>query len=278
MVIILILFTTKKKLLALSAFFIMCVTIPLTLFHFEAKALYDENKLITKEPKYIAIIIDDFGNNSEGTEEMLAMDVPVTAAVMPSMPSSQKDAKDFHENNKGVMLHMPMESKNGKKSWLGPKAITNELSLEETAKNVIESLDELYYAVAINNHMGSKITENRELITEIVKIAKDRELIIVDSVTSNRSVFIEVAQEYGVRCYARDVFLDGTQNISLIEKQLVKTAEIANKKGYAIAIGHVGVEGGRATATAIKEVAPRLKELGYVFVTIDELDSILQLE
>ena len=36
------------------------------------------------QPK-LAIVIDDFGNNSAGTEEMLALPIPFTGAVMPQM-------------------------------------------------------------------------------------------------------------------------------------------------------------------------------------------------
>ena len=57
----------------------------------------------------------------------------------------------------------------------------------------------------------------------------------------------------------RDVFLDSTQSKEKIKDNLRKAIKIANEKGYSVAIGHIGAEGGKVTAEAIKEV---LNEVG----------------
>ena len=79
----------------------------------------------------------------------------------------------------------------------------------------------------------------------------------------------------GVTILKRDVFLDSTDDINVVKKQIMQTAEIAKQKGYAIGIGHVGPEGGNITVQAIKELAPVLEKQGIVFVTVSQLNEIV---
>ena len=64
--------------------------------------------------------------------------------------------------------------------------------------------------------------------------------------------------------------MDSTDNVAVVKKNLEKTAQIALKNGFALAIGHVGPEGGKITAQAIKEMAPEMEQKGIEFVTISE--------
>lgn len=79
----------------------------------------------------LAIIIDDFGYDGEGTEEILALDIPITVAIMPFSECTSEDAKKAAEAGKEVIVHMPMEAKSGKKSWVGEKGIFSDMSEEE---------------------------------------------------------------------------------------------------------------------------------------------------
>ena len=45
---------------------------------------------------FMAIIIDDFGYDGEGTEDILSVDIPLTAAVMPFSEYTAEDAKKGH--------------------------------------------------------------------------------------------------------------------------------------------------------------------------------------
>lgn len=56
-----------------------------------------------------------------------------------------------------------------------------------------------------------------------------------------------------------------------IEKQLDKLMDVALKNGYAIGIGHVGVEGGKITADAIKNKMPEMKKRGIEFVFLSQI-------
>ncbi|MDO4300708.1 MAG: divergent polysaccharide deacetylase family protein [Clostridia bacterium] len=217
-----------------------------------------------EKPK-VALVIDDFGNGSKGTEEMLKLPVKFTAAVMPYMPKSVEEMDRLAAMNKEVILHQPMEAHTGQRSWLGATPILENMSIDEVRQTFIKNADQLNKAVGFNNHMGSLITEDREKMTEILKIAKDRGWFYIDSVTSARSVAGDLAKELGVPSAKRDVFLDSTQDKNKIKENLRKTINIAKEKGKALAIGHVGAEGGVVTAEAISEI---LNEAG------DEVDFV----
>lgn len=220
-----------------------------------------------EKPK-VAIVIDDFGNNSAGTEEMIKLPIKFTAAIMPYMPKSTEEMEKLIENGKEVILHQPMEAHTGKRSWLGETPILENMTIDEVRETFIKNSNQLNKAVGFNNHMGSLITEDKEKMTEILKIAKEKGWFYIDSVTTAKSVAENTAKELGVPTAKRDVFLDSTQDKGEIKDNLRKTINIAKEKGSALAIGHVGAEGGKVTAEAISEIISELgDEVEFVFAS-----------
>ncbi|WP_042454210.1 divergent polysaccharide deacetylase family protein [Neobacillus dielmonensis] len=190
-----------------------------------------------------AIIIDDFGGGIGGVQDFLEGDVPITAAVMPFTENSKKHAEWAHKNNIEVMVHLPMEPKKGKRSWLGPKPITVDLTTKEVKQRVYEAIKSVPYAVGLNNHMGSKAVENERIVRAIVEIAKEKDFYIIDSGTSPKSKFPEVTEELGVPFLKRDVFLDDISSSTYVRSQMIRLAKTTEVKGIGIAIGHVGITG-----------------------------------
>lgn len=224
---------------------------------------------------YIALIIDDFGNNGDGTEAMMHLGIPITAAVMPFLPHSKSDAEKLHNADLEIIMHVPMEPVKGDPSWLGPKGITCNLSEKEIENCINEGLKQIKWAVGMNNHMGSKAMKDRRIVNIIFKIAQQNNLYFVDSKTCENSVAPNTAKDLNVTFFTRDVFLDNSKEKTKIEKQLIKLADIAEKKGYAIGIGHVGPAGGTVTAQAIKSMYPILEKKGIRFVSVSELNKVI---
>jgi polysaccharide deacetylase 2 family uncharacterized protein YibQ len=212
----------------------------------------DEDHQVKKE---LAIVIDDFGNNMKGTEEMLNLPVPITAAIMPFMPTSRDDAIKAHKKGHDVIIHMPLEPKRGKKSWLGPGAITTNLSDEEIRKRVVSAIETIPYAVGMNHHMGSKATEDERVMRIILEECKKHGLFYLDSKTSGKSVVKKLAEELQVPYLENNMFFDHIYSNQHIQKQATRLVDNLNKKDEYIAIGHVGISG-PAVVSVLKQYIP----------------------
>jgi uncharacterized protein len=226
--------------------------------------------LSQKEGK-LAIIIDDFGQSRDGVNEMMSINGHLTFAVMPFMEHSIQDAENAHEKGYEVIVHLPMEPNYGKPSWLGPSPIMAGMRNEEVKQIVRESFENIPYAVGANIHMGSKASSEESIVSSILDIIKDKSLYFVDSRTANHPIGKKLADEKGVLCYDRDIFLDGQKPLSYIKSQLIKAEGLALKKGYAVAIGHVGMEGGKVTAQAISEMLAEFESKNVKLVFVSEL-------
>lgn len=221
----------------------------------------------------LAILIDDFGYCGEGTAEMLDLPIPFTAAIMPFSPCTETDAAAVRQAGKEIFIHLPMESLTGKPEWVGEKGIFRSMSDAEIKERVAEAFSVLPDAAGVNNHMGSAIMEDGRSLGVVLDCLRERNVVFVDSMTTAKSLGSSLAAEKGVRFVARDVFLDSTDSVEVVQANLRKAAEIALAQGEALAIGHVGPEGGKITAQAIRALLPELESLGIVFVTAGELSG-----
>lgn len=257
-----------------------CIALILLLILVVGVVLYNQYEVQTlttmsQKKVYVALVIDDFGNDRRGVKEMLDLDIPITVAVMPFLPRSVEDAKNAHRKGFDVLLHMPMEPNIGKKEWLGKKAITSNLDNNRVEKIINEAFDEIKFAIGMNNHMGSKITQNERIMSCVFKVLKERNMFFLDSKTASKTISSKISAQTGVICLERDIFLDNNKTRRSIQKQMSKLATIAHKKGYAIGIGHVGPEGGKITAQVIKDMSKKLEMEGIEFIRLSQVRDII---
>lgn len=203
----------------------------------------------------LAIVIDDLGNNMRGTAEMMELPVTLTVAIMPFMPTTKEDAEIANKNGHEVIVHLPMEPKRGKRSWLGPGAITTDLSNEEIRKRVEDAIKEVPHAVGMNHHMGSRATENERVMRIVMEVCKKHGLFYLDSKTTGKSVVGKLANEIGVPYVENNIFFDDIYTTAHITKQADRLAEKLVKSERIIAIGHVGITGPKMVSV-LKEYIP----------------------
>lgn len=230
-------------------FFLCFLSFPLSISAQEA----DPSK--NQVRKELAIVIDDFGNNMKGTEEMLNLPVPITVAIMPFLSTSKEDAIRAHKKGHEVIVHLPLEPKKGKKSWLGPGAITTDLSDEEIRKRVKDAIESIPYAVGMNHHMGSKATEDKRVMRIILEECRNHSLYYLDSKTTSKSVIKDLAEELNVPYLENGLFFDHIYTSQYITKQASRLAKKLDTEQKFIAIGHVGVSG-PAVVSVLKEYIP----------------------
>ncbi|SHK01133.1 divergent polysaccharide deacetylase family protein [Desulforamulus aeronauticus] len=228
-------------------------------------------ELQEKHPPVLAIVIDDFGGaDIHGVAEFMNMNVPITVAVMPNLLHSIEHSNEAHQRGYEVILHQPMEPVKGKKSWLGPGAITYDMSDEQIKTTFVKNLESVPHASGFNNHTGSKITSSREKITFMLEVAKEKGLYVLDSITTPNSQVIPAAKALQIPWAKRDIFLDDIKSVEYITKQMKKGCQVAKKQGYAVVIGHVG-HGGEVTARAVKEAIPFIQQEGIKIVPLSEI-------
>ncbi len=224
------------------------------------------------EKAKLAIIIDDFGSGRDGVKEMMSINKHITFAVMPFLDHSEEDAQSAYDKGYEVIIHMSMEPNYGKRSWLGPRPILAGMNGDEVRKIARDAFDSIPFAAGANIHMGSKASSDEIIISALMDVIRERRLYFVDSRTASHPIAKKIAAEKNVQCYERDVFLDGQQPKSFIINRLREAGDVALKYGKAVAIGHVGIEGGKATAEAISEMLPDFESRGIELVFISELD------
>lgn len=233
------------------------------------KAPIDAGVKEVREQK-LAVIIDDLGNGMKGTEEIMSMPVKLTVAIMPFLPTTEVDARRAHEQGHDVLLHLPMEPKHGNPKWLGPGAILSNLTSEEVRNRVEAAIDNVPYAIGINNHMGSKITGDERVMSIILDICRERGLFFIDSRTNYRSVVPKLAEVKGMPEVHNEIFLDDLHTEQHISGQLRKVQEKLMQGGRCVTIGHVGTQGMK-TATVLKQFIPQFQKQGVTFVGISDL-------
>jgi len=183
----------------------------------------------------IAIVIDDIGYRATD-KQALTLNDKVTLSFLPQTPYGKSLADLANQQNKEVLIHIPMESSIGKN--LGPGAITSKMSKADITNSLALSYHEFPYAVGINNHMGSYLTTLYKPMAWTMEYLKSHQLLFLDSVTNAQSKGVSVAKEYGVPVMRRHVFLDNHQTYTYMQGQFNQLINKAKKEGIAIGIAH----------------------------------------
>ena len=217
---------------------------------------------VAVNPK-ISIIIDDVGMNIEGSEETLDLPAPVTVAILPYAEKAGYFAQEAKEKGHEIIIHTPMEAMSADVDLGGLSLLTTQ-SDEEFQAELEKIFASFEGYVGINNHMGSKLTQDSGAMTRLMAALKKRGLFFVDSKTIHTSVAAQTADSSGVPYASRDVFLDHEETPEFVHSALQKLERVASEQGSAIAIGHpkgVTLEGLRAWM-------PQAPARGFEFVPV----------
>jgi len=210
---------------------------------------------------YMSIIIDDLGQSSERDNRTLALPGPVTMAVMPDTPHATAFARQAHKAGKTVILHMPMDPATGPYAW------HPEVALTELARRLDAALAKVPYAAGINNHMGSRMTAQRQPMAWLMGELQQRHLFFVDSRTSAATVAAAEAQRIGLANVSRDVFLDDVRTTEAITAQLQEGVALARRQGSAVLIGHPYPQ----TLAVLEREMPGLRSQGIELITLQQM-------
>ena len=214
----------------------------------------------------IAIVLDDWGYHLESCQAIEAIAQPIAVAVMPGLAYSKAIAQCAHDHHKVVMLHLPLEPHQYLEHYPFNYTITTSMRQPRVERLLEKNLNDVPFVEGVNNHMGSKATEDRRLMSIIFARLKERKLFFLDSMVTNKSICRGLAREMHIRFTQRDVFLDNKNERSYIENQFAELAKLARRKGYAVAIGHDRP----LTLQIVKEQLEELQKEGFQIVSVEE--------
>lgn len=204
----------------------------------------------------VVIIIDDMGLTA-GSREVERLPGPLTLAYLPYAQGLPEQTARAKKRGHELMVHMPMQPMNGRIDG-GPTLLKVDQSEEKFLELLRYNLSQFDGYVGVNNHMGSRLTQNRTAMDRVMKELSRRGLYFIDSKTIGSSVASSAASDAGLAYAERDIFLDHEITMPFIRAALKKVEWTARHKGFAIAIGHPHDE----TIRALAEWLPTLKEKG----------------
>ncbi len=214
------------------------------------------------KPK-IVFVIDDIGEHDKFKYELARLGSKVTYAILPLRDFSlyfNAQAKRAHAD---VILHLPLETVHTDK-LPGQGLITGEMKDAEILSVLKRDLASVPRHVGVNNHMGSKGTSDRHLMTVILKELKREKLFFFDSHTTSRSVAPEICHAIGLPFLKCGIFLDNDNAIGAVKAKLEELRGIARSQGTAVAIGHYR----KNTLDVLAEEIPQLEKEGFEIISL----------
>jgi polysaccharide deacetylase 2 family uncharacterized protein YibQ len=218
----------------------------------------------------ISIIIDDMGKTLDVGRRALGLPGPVACAFLPYAPYTRELATAAHAGGKEVMLHLPMDSVDGRRLDAG--AVTLNMTQREFTAVLASSLAAVPYVQGVNNHMGSLLTRHPgHMLWLMQELQRHAPLFFVDSRTTVATVARQVAYESGIPNTERNVFLDNELDTRELDYQYDRLLRLARKHGSAVAIGHPHAQ----TLAMLERRLPGLHRQGVELVPVA---TVIQLQ
>ena len=230
------------------------------------EALSHSFTLLHRSPQ-LAIIIDDIGEDLKQTKKFLALGIPLTIAILPDRAHSHGSEELAHKQGYEVMLHLPMEPKKLFSHNPGERAIYTNMDEGTIAEIIKSDVKKFTYIKGVNNHMGSRVTEDEKTMRAVFKALKPTGLYFIDSQTSSGSKACSVARKMGILCGENVIFIDNEPEVNYSKNFIDRAITLVKKEGKGIIIGHPR----ETTLEALKEMTPTLKAEGIALVFVSQL-------
>ncbi|MGR5128408.1 divergent polysaccharide deacetylase family protein [Photobacterium swingsii] len=183
----------------------------------------------------LAIVIDDLGYNTMPAA-LSTLPSQVSLSILPDTPFDIATAELAYQQQRDVLLHMPMQPQGV--APLEPSTLTQQMSEDTFKQTLRHALLRVPHAVAINNHMGSALTQDVTRMDWVMTVLNEQGLGFLDSRTSVHSVAEKRARTHQLPTLRRHVFLDHFRTQAFVTQQLNVAVKRAQRYGYAVAIGH----------------------------------------
>ena len=212
----------------------------------------------------IAVVLDDSGNRPDLMAKLIAARLKVTFSILPRLEKSLESDRMARDAGWEIMLHLPMEPL--AKNWVLDPSCSIQCGMDSfrIAGSLCEALRSVPDARGVNNHMGSRATQDAPLMGRLMAELRRSGLFFLDSQSSNDSIAAETARREGIRVATRRVFLDNVDEERAIAAQL---AALTRSGDGAVGIGHLRPK----TVETLLNQMPLLAERGIEWVFCSEV-------
>ena len=254
---------TKISFLRIITITCIGMAIGYLIFYFRMEKIQPSNPKIKGT---ICLVIDDYGFfYNDMVKDFLQLDQNITAAIIPGSPYAQQIGLYADSLDIESIIHMPMESYEREK-WKYKIDLNEKLNAAMVEERVLRAFAEVPTALGMNNHQGSKATENLQLMKDLARALKKIDKFFLDSFTNPESRGYITMRRYGVPTQLRQVFLDHEEIPELIKANLDSLVILSHHMKIAVGIGHVKP----MTLKVLREEIPRLEEEGYQFIRLSQ--------
>jgi uncharacterized protein len=215
----------------------------------------------------IVVIVDGFGARQDLFDQTLAIGRPLTVAILPGQPVSERIARDAARAGLEVLVQVPLEPYRYPEVDPGPGALLLSMSHDEVARLVRRYLMELPSAAGVIGYMGSRFTEDRGHMRALLEPVRARGLVFVDGMVSNLSVGDTTARALGVRSARRQVRVDSAEGEAAARRSLDEVVPVAARRGNAVVV----VRGHPLGIRLLKEYIPGWEARGIRIVPLSRL-------
>ena len=214
----------------------------------------------------ICLVIDDFGfAQNKDVQDFIQINENITAAIIPGTLYAESIGRYADSIGVETIIHMPMES-HKEDNIKYAVSLNEKLNAALVEEKIQFAFDEVPTALGMNNHQGSKATENLQLMKDVARSLKSMDKFFLDSFTNPESRGYITMRRYGVPTQLRQVFLDHVEDPATIKFNLDSLAILSHHMDIAVGIGHVKP----ITLEILKKEIPRLESEGYRFIRLSQ--------
>ncbi|AHH12797.1 Polysaccharide deacetylase superfamily protein [Borrelia hermsii YBT] len=188
-------------------------------------------------------------------DEFMKIDLNINFSIIPFLPKSMDFYNKLTSKNKITMIHFPMQSKY--KNSIEKFHININDNEFEIRKKIEKTFQTYSNAKIMNNHMGSLITSNEDIMQIILIKLKEENRYFFDSLTTQESISEKAGKNIGILVEQRDIFLDNKDNEKAVIQALKRAKQIARTKGIVKVIGHIW---SKNTLKILKQESENLKQ------------------
>jgi polysaccharide deacetylase 2 family uncharacterized protein YibQ len=214
----------------------------------------------------ICLVIDDFGfAQKKDVQDFFEINDNITAAIIPGTPYAKSIGKYADSIGVETIIHMPMES-HKEDNIKYAVSLNEKLNATLVEEKIRFAFNEVPTALGMNNHQGSKATENLQLMKDIARTLKNMDKFFLDSFTNPESRGYITMRRYGVPTQLRQVFLDHVEEPGTIKFNLDSLTTLSHHMDIAVGIAHVKP----ITLEVLQQEIPLLESEGYRFIRLSQ--------